>query len=72
MLDKRSGSRLANLWDDAKAATIHGGEEFGTDGAGDAGNGNYGIVAHFGLHSRGWLKAIKKPRSFSGGALRFS
>jgi membrane protease subunit HflC len=25
MLDKRSGSRLANLWDDAKAAAIYAG-----------------------------------------------
>ena len=46
-----------------KAALVHGGDEFGTDGAGHAGNGNNGIVLHFGLH-----QAIKKPRTFSGGA----
>src|SRR5229473_2762101 len=48
---------------DTKCALVHGGDEFGTDGAGHAGNGNNGIVLHFGLH-----QAIKKPRTFSGGA----
>ena len=50
-----------------KAAPVHGGDEFGADGAGHAGNGNNGIVLHFGLHF--WHgQAIKKPRTFSGGA----
>ncbi len=49
---------------DAKCALVHGGDEFGADGAGHAGNGNNGIVLHFGLHQH----AIKKPRTFSGGA----
>ena len=33
--------------------------EFGSDGAGRAGNGDNGIVLHFGPH-----RAIKKPRTF--------
>ena len=37
---------------DAKAAPVHGGDEFGADSAGHAGNGYNGIVTHFGLH---WL-----------------
>jgi hypothetical protein len=40
---------------DAKCALVHGGDEFGADSAGHAGNGNNGIVLHFGLH-----QAIKK------------
>ena len=33
-----------------KAAPVHGGDEFGADRAGDADNGNNGIVLHFALH----------------------
>ncbi len=62
-----------------KAALVHGGDEFGADGAGHADNGNNGIVLHFSLHLfehdllgkpvvRIMLQAIKKPRTFSGGA----
>jgi hypothetical protein len=42
---------------------VHGGDEFAAHGAGHAGNGNDRIVLHFGLD-----QAIKKPRTFSGGA----
>ena len=35
---------------DPETAPVHGGDEFGTDRAGHAGNGNNGIVLHFGLH----------------------
>jgi hypothetical protein len=38
---------------------VKGSNEFGTDGTGHAGNGNDGIVRHFGLP-----QAIKKPRTF--------
>ena len=51
-----------------KSALVHGGDEFGADGAGHAGNGHNGIVLHFGLHSFAIVQAIKKPRTFSGGA----
>ena len=44
-------------------ALVHGGDEFGAYGAGHAGNCNNGIALHFRLH-----QAIKKPRTFSGGA----
>ena len=59
----RARARQRLQFPDRKAALVHGGDEFGTDSTGHAGNGNHGIVLHFGLH-----QAIKKPRSFSGGA----
>ena len=51
---------------DREAALVQGGDEFGTDGAGHAGNGNNGIVRS--LWSPCCMQAIKKPRTFSGGA----
>jgi hypothetical protein len=40
----------------------NGGDEFTTNGAGHAGNGNNGTVTHLGLLRI--VKAIKKPRTF--------
>ncbi len=48
---------------DREFPLVHGRHEFGADGAGDTDNGHSGIALHVHLH-----QAIKKPRSFSGGA----
>ena len=62
-LARRARARQRLQLADRESALVHGGDEFGADSAGHAGNGNNGIVLHFALH-----QAIKKPRSFSGGA----
>ena len=55
---------------DREGALVHGGDEFGANSAGYAGNGYNGFVTHGSvlLVRASMLRAIKKPRSFSGGA----
>ena len=70
-LARRTGARQRFQPADREPALVHGGDEFGTDGAGHAGNGNNRIVLHFHLHQKGTrqnTRPIKKPRTFSGGA----
>ena len=42
----RAGARQRLQLADRKGAPVHGGDEFGADGAGHADNGNNGIVTH--------------------------
>jgi len=62
---RRTRVRQRFKFGDAKPASVHGGDEFRTNGTGYTGNGNDGIVLHFsGLHNK------KAPDLFLAG-LRF-